>query len=65
MKQKTYIVGITCSWYEPIKANSMQEAIEKAEQKYKYGKGRFPREYVDVEDGEYDSEGRLYCQVED
>ena len=62
MKQKTYIVSVTCSWLEPVKANSMKEAMQKAEQKYKYGKGRFPRECVDVEDGQCDY---YFAQVED
>ena len=62
MKQETYMVSITCSWIEPVKANSMKEAIKKAEQKYKYGRGRFPREYVDVEDGKCDY---YFAQVED
>jgi len=48
MKQETYMVSIACSWIEPVKANSIEEAIKKTEQKYKYGRGRFPREYVEV-----------------
>lgn len=60
MKQDTYMVSVVCSWLEPVKANSMEEAIEKAERLYRYGKGRFPREYVEVSDGECD-----WCQIED
>ena len=62
MKQETYMVSVTCAWFEPVKASSMQDAIEKTEQKYKYGKGRFPREFVDVEDGQCDG---YFTQVED
>lgn len=60
MKQDTYMVSVTCSWRTPVKANSMEEAIKKTEKLYKYGKGRFPREYVEVSDGNYD-----WCQMED
>ena len=54
LKQDTYWVSVTCSWIKGIKASSMEEAIEKAEKSYKYGKGRFPREYVEVTDGKCD-----------
>lgn len=61
MKKDTYMVSVACSWVEPVKANSMDEAIKKAEKLYKYGKGRFPREYVEVaaENCSY------WCQIED
>lgn len=61
MKQDTYWVSVACSWVTPVKASSMEEAIKKTERLYKYGKGRFPREYVEVaaEDCSY------WCQVED
>lgn len=62
MEQKnTYMVSVACSWVMPVKANSMEEAIRKTEKLYKYGKGRFPREYVEVaaENCSY------WCQVED
>ena len=61
MKQDTYMVSVACSWLEPVKANSMEEAIKKTEKLYKYGKGRFPREYVEVSNGYCD----YWCQVED
>lgn len=54
------MVSVACSWLEPVKATSMEEAIKKTEQRYRYGKGRFPREYVEVSDGRCD-----WCQVED
>lgn len=51
MKQGIYMVSVACSWLTPVKANSMEEAIKITEKLYKYGKGRFPREYVEVSDG--------------
>ena len=51
MKQNVYMVSVSCSWLQPVKANSMEEAIKKTEKLYKYGKGRFPREYVEISDG--------------
>ena len=60
MKQKTYMVSVECSWLTQVKATSMEEAIKKTEKLYKYGKGRFPREYVEVSDGKCD-----WYQVED
>lgn len=60
MKKDTYMVSIDCSWIEPIKANSIEEAIAKVEKRYKHGKGRFPREYVEVSECcDY------WCQIED
>ena len=61
MKKDTYMVSVECSWIETVKASSMQEAINKTEKLYKYGKGRFPREYVEVSDGCCS----YWCQVED
>lgn len=61
MKQNTYMVSVNCCWCENVKANSMEEAIKKTEKLYKYGKGRFPREYVEVDSGHYD----YWCQIED
>ena len=55
-----YWVSVECSWVEQVKANSMKEAIEKTEKLYKYGKGRFPREYVEVSEENLD-----FVQVED
>ena len=60
MKQNTYMVSIACSWIQAVKANSMEEAIKKTEKLYKYGKGRFPREYIEVADGNCD-----WSQIED
>lgn len=55
------MVSVTCSWLELVKASSMEEAIKKAEKLYKYGKGRFPREYVEVSDGNCS----YWCEIED
>lgn len=61
MKKDTYWVSVACSWVEPVKAESMEEAIKKTEKLYRYGKGRFPREYVEVSDGGCN----YFCQIED
>lgn len=55
-----YLVSITCTWSEEVKADNIEEAIQKMRQKYKYGKGRFPREYVDV----YSYEDDPWCEIE-
>ena len=55
------MVSVACSWLEPVKASSMEEAIKKAEKLYKYGKGRFPRKYVEVSDGNCS----YWCEIED
>lgn len=60
MKKDIYMVSVSCSWIQPVKANSMEEAIKKTEKLYKYGKGKFPREYVEVSDGKCD-----WWQIED
>ena len=43
-----YTISVECSWVEEVKANSEEEAVKKIEKKYRYGKGHFPREYVEV-----------------
>lgn len=45
---KTFTVSIECSWIEEVKADSEEAALKKTYEKYRKGKGRFPREYVDV-----------------
>lgn len=47
MKQE-YWVTVGCVWVESVKADSIDEAIKKMEDKYKYGKASFPREFVEV-----------------
>lgn len=61
MKKNIYMVSVSCSWLEPVRADSMEEAIEKTEKLFRYGRGRFPREYVEVSDGCCD----YFTQVED
>lgn len=55
-----YWVSVNCSWVEQVKANSMEEAVKKTEKLYKQGKGRFPREYVEVREENWD-----FVQVEE
>lgn len=55
-----YMVSIVCSWVERVKANSIDEAIKKTEKLYRCGKGRFPREFVEVSEEKVD-----FVQVED
>lgn len=50
------MVSVSCSWVEPVKANSMEEAIKKTEKLYKYGNGKFPREYVEVSEDYFQQE---------
>ena len=45
---------------ETVKANSAGEAILKMESKYIHGKGRLPREWIEV-----DIDNNWFCQVED
>ena len=47
-EKENYFVTIDISWEECVAANSEDEAIEKLLSKYKYGKGRIPREYTEV-----------------
>ena len=58
---KEYLVSVTCSFTTPVKADSLEEAIEKTKKLYKYGRGRLPREYIEVSDA---CNGYVY-QVED
>ena len=55
-----YWVSVACSFITQIKADSEKEALEKAEKLYRYGKGRLPREYVEVYIEDID-----FTQVED
>jgi hypothetical protein len=59
MKENTYLISVSCSWITPVKAKTVDEAIRKTEERYKYGKGRFPREYTEVS-----VERNRFCQVE-
>ena len=60
MKENTYLISVSCSWITPVKAKTVEEAIRKTEELYKYGKGRFPREYTEVS-----AERGRFCQIED
>lgn len=55
-----YWVSVSCSWLEEVKAATEEEAVRKTQKKYMFGKGRFPREYVEVSAEHID-----FCQVED
>lgn len=55
-----YWVSVSCSWLEKVKAETEEEAVKKATKKYMFGRGRFPREYVEVALENID-----FCQVED
>lgn len=56
---RKYAVSITCSWIEEVTADSMDDAVRKAEKKYRTGKGRIPREYVEVQ-----KEYEPWCEIE-
>lgn len=58
--EHTYLISVSCSWTTPVKAKTAEEAIRKTEELYKYGRGRFPREYTEV----YVERDR-FCQIED
>ena len=60
MSEHTYLISVSCSWITPVKAKTVEEAIRKMEELYKYGRGRFPREYTEVS-----VERGHFCQVED
>lgn len=47
-KMPKYMVSVKCSWVEEVSAKSMEEAVRKAEKKYRDGQGHFPREYLEV-----------------
>jgi hypothetical protein len=53
-------VLVSLNFTEFVKARTVEEAIEKLEDKYIYGKGRLPREYIEVEEYTCD-----HYQVED
>lgn len=59
-KQKEYNISVSLNFTETVKANSAGEAILKLESKYIHGKGRLPREWIEV-----DIDNNWFCQVED
>lgn len=58
--KNTYWMTVEISWEECVSADSEIEAVKKLLSKYKEGKGRIPREYVDV----HPSDGFLEFQVD-
>jgi hypothetical protein len=53
-------VLVSLNFTEFVKARTVEEAIKKLEDKYIQGKGRLPREYIEVEEYACD-----HYQVED
>lgn len=64
MKKEKFTVAIDIGWIEEVSASNVQEAIKLTEQKYKWGRGRIPREYIEVSE-ESDILCGFACQVED
>ena len=58
--KNTYWMTVEISWEECVSADSEIEAVKKLLSKYKEGRGRIPREYVDV----HPIDGFLEVQVE-
>lgn len=59
-KQKEFEIIVSLCFKEPVKANSVEEAIKKLEDKYIHGKGRLPREFIEID--EYED---YFCQIGD
>ena len=59
-KQKEFYLAANLNFIDRVEANSLDEAIEKLIDKYIYGKGQLPREYIRFE--EYKG---FICQMED
>lgn len=59
-KIEEFEIAVNLNFVEVVKARTKEEAIKKMENKYVHGKGRLPREYIDV--CEYEP---YFCQVED
>ena len=53
-------VLVSLNFTEKVKAHTIEEAVKKLEDKYIRGKGRLPREYIEVEEYTCD-----HYQVED
>ena len=58
-KQREFEIAVNLNFTEFVKAKTVDEAIKKLEDKYINGKGRLPREYIEIE--KYDS----FSQIED
>lgn len=57
-KQKEFEIEVSLCFTELVKANSVEEAIKKLEYKYIHGKGRLPREFIEID--EYNP---YFCQA--
>jgi hypothetical protein len=56
-------VEVSLNFTEFVKARTVNEAVKKLEDKYIHGKGRLPRDYIDITVP--DSDNYYWCQVED
>ena len=61
-KLEEFEVAVSLNFTEFIKARTVEEAIKKLEDKYIRGKGRLPREYIDITVPDSDN---YWCQIED
>lgn len=61
----SFWVTIDVSWSECVVAKNLEEAISLTEKKYRDGKGKIPREYVEVFQEDLNGEFGLASQVED
>lgn len=59
-KQKEFEIEVSLCFSEWVKANSVEEAIKKLEDKYIHGNGELPREFIKI--NEYED---YFCQVGD
>lgn len=58
--QKEFEIEVRLCFTEMVKANSVEEAIKKLEDKYIHGKSELPRVFIKI--NEYED---YFCQVED
>lgn len=56
-------VLVSLNFTEFVKARTTEEAVKKLEDKYIHGRGRLPREYIEVEACEESKDS--FAQVED
>lgn len=59
-KQKEFEIEVRLCFTEMVRANSVEEAIKKLEDKYIHGKGELPRAFIKID--EYED---YFCQVGD
>ena len=60
-KKKEFEIEVSLCFTELVKANSVEEAIKKLEDKYIHGNGELPREFIEID--EYNED--YFCQVGD